>query len=147
MKTVHVMLAMLGFSTVSCAQDIPQNEVPSVVMNAFDSKFPNAMDVEWERKGDIFNVDFEIDKIDHEAWMDATGKIIKLETEIKETEVPAAVKATIAKDFKDCHIDDAEKIEKDGKIYYSIELDGKTGDRTIIFDAAGKQVSDPSHLY
>jgi len=147
MKTMHVMLVMLGLSTASCAQDIPQNKVPSVVINAFQTKFPDAMDVEWEKKGDIFNVEFDLGKVDHEAWMDATGKIIKHETDIKESELPASVKATIAKDFKDSRIDDVDKIEKDGKVYYNVELDGKTGDRIILFDAAGKQVSDPSFLY
>jgi len=147
MKTVHVIIAMIGISTVSCAQDIPQSQVPSLVLNAFSADYPNATDVDWEKKGEIFNVDFEIGGTDHEAWLDASGKVIKLEKDIKKASLPAPVTATIANQFKEYKIDEAEQIEKDGKTYYKVELDGTTGDRTVFFDTAGKEITDTKFLF
>lgn len=148
MKVIYLTIALgLGCSFIACAQDIPQNEVPSVVLNAFQSGYPNALDVEWEKKGQIYSVEYEIGKTDHKAWFDQSGKIVKHEEEIGKTELPDAVKQTVNEQFKDYRIDDAEKIEKDGKAYYKIELDGPMGDRTIFTGASGKTIADPSFLY
>lgn len=51
MKNLFVaLLAVLPFVTISCAQDIPQHNVPSVILNAFSAAYPNAADIEWEKK-------------------------------------------------------------------------------------------------
>ena len=147
MKTIQVMIVMLGLATASCAQDIPQNAVPSVVLNAFGAKYPNATDVDWEKKGEVYNVGFEIGKTDHEAWFDAAGKVIKVETDISKKELPAAVQSAIAKHYAGYRTDDADKIEKDGKTYYKVELDGNMGDRTVVFDAQGTEMTDTKFLY
>ena len=147
MKTIHVVIAMLALTTVSCAQDVPQNAVPSVVLNSFSAKYPNAEDIDWEKNGEIYSVDFEIGKTDHEAWLDGTGKVIKVETDIAKNELPSAVQNAISNNFKDCRIDDADKIEKDGKTFYSVELDGHMGDRKIVFDSQGNEMTDTKFLY
>ena len=91
MKNLFVaLLAVLPFVTISCAQDIPQHNVPSVILNAFSAAYPNAADIEWEKKGNIYNVEFEIGKTEHEIWYNAEGKVLKHKTEIPLSEVPAA---------------------------------------------------------
>lgn len=147
MKTAVMAAAFLGFITVCCAQDIPETNVPSVALNAFKSAFPQARDTEWEMKGDVYNVEFEIDRTDHEVWMDRNGKIIRHETDIRAADVPANIRTAVLERHKNMTIDDAEKIEKDGKTYYKIELDGKTGDMDVFTDDKGNELTNPSFLY
>lgn len=147
MKTAIMAAAFLGFITVCCAQDVHQENVPSVVLNSFKSSFPQAQDVEWEMKGELYNIEFEVNRIDHEVWIDRNGKMVKHETDIKAADVPSNVRTAVTSRYKNMVIDDAEKIEKDGKTYYKIELDGKTGDIDVFVDDKGNELKDPSFLY
>lgn len=126
-----------GFSSTVSAQDIPQSQVPSVVVNAFQSKFPNADDVDWEKEGKLFKVDFEIGSRDHDLWIDNSGNIKKHKEELNKSDLPAAVAEKIKNEFKEYSIDDVDKIEADGKVSYLVELDGKDGDRDVSFSEDG----------
>ena len=42
------------------AQEMPKSEVPSVVLNNFNTQFSKATDIEWSKKRDFYHVDFEI---------------------------------------------------------------------------------------
>lgn len=78
MKSNLVLAVALGVVTLSaCSQEIPQSEVPSVVLNTFNLEFENATDVEWDKKGSIYEVEFEIDNQDHEALVEETGTLAK----------------------------------------------------------------------
>lgn len=148
MKVIYLTIALgLGGSFLACAQDIPQNEVPSVVLNAFQARYPNATDVEWEKKGEFYHVEYDLGRTDHEVWLDASGKLVKHEEDIPKAQLPDAVKQTVSSQFGKYRIDDTDKIEKDGRTYYKIGLEGSMGDRTIFTDAAGKVIADPSFLY
>ena len=132
MKNLFVaLLAVLPFVTISCAQDIPQHNVPSVILNAFSAAYPNAADIEWEKKGNIYNVEFEIGKTEHEIWYNAEGKVLKHKTEIPLSEVPAAVTEMLRKDFSDYKIDDIDLVEEGGKTFYVVDLDGSPSDRVL----------------
>lgn len=119
------------------AQDIPQSEVPSVVLNAFQVKFPNATDIDWELKGDQYKVDFEIGTRDHGVWIDKSGNIKKHKEDITKKELPQEIVKKIEKDFSNYKIDDTDKVEADGKVVYLVELDGAKDDRKVTFTAAG----------
>lgn len=137
MKTV--MLAILGaaISTATVAQDIPQSEVPSLVLNAFQSKYAKVTDLEWEKKGDLYKAEFEIGKRDHDVWIDANGQVTKHKEDFPKSELPAAIRQKIESEFKDFTIDDVDKIEEGGKVSYLVDLDGKTGDRDVFFNEDG----------
>ena len=62
MKTKLIqMMAILFLGTTSIfAQDLTESQVPSVIVNNFKKEFPKASDVEWEKKGEQYNVEFEI---------------------------------------------------------------------------------------
>lgn len=137
MKTIIFAICMAGASVVATAQDISQSEVPSVVLNAFQSKFPKAVDVEWELKGDLYKVEFEIGRYDHDLWIDKNGNVKKHKEEISKSDLPAAIAEKIQTDYKEYRIDDVERIESEGKVTYKVELDGKRGDLEVYFAADG----------
>lgn len=137
MKKLIFAICLAGASTVAVAQDIRQSEVPSVVLNAFQSKFSNATDVEWEMKGDLYKVEFEIGKFDHDLWIDKNGKVVKHKEELSKSDLPAAINDKIKTEYKDYRVDDVYKIESDGKVTYEVDLDGNRGDREITFAPDG----------
>ena len=138
MKTWFVLFYVTSLTFGAEAQDIPQSEVPSVVLNAFQQKFANAANVEWETKGELFKAEFKVGSRGHDAWIDKSGKITKHKEDFPKKELPQAIQQQISTEFKSYKLDDADKIEMDGKTFYEVELDGSADDRKVLFTADGK---------
>lgn len=140
MKSIILTIAA-GFllSTASLkAQDIPSSQVPSVIANKFATQFPKAKDIDWEMKGELYNVEFELGRdIDHEIWYDKAGNIVKHKQDITERDLPAAIKSKLQKDFNGYRLDDLEKITEGSKSIYKMELKSSAKDWDIVMDASG----------
>lgn len=138
MKKVHfTIMAFLGIVVLACAAEVPESKVPSVVKNALMTKYPDATDIEWEYKRQLYEVEFEVANTDYEAWIDSTGTLLKVEKDIAANEVPALVRKKIEEQFKNQTIDDAEEIIVQGKTYYRVELEGGLGDHKVVYDDKG----------
>lgn len=143
MKKQILILVALAFFGYAHAQDVWQSTVPAVILNKFNSDFPNAVDVEWEIQGALYAVEFEIGwNIDHEAWYNATGEMVKHKEEIGTNELPPAVYNKIKTDFEGYTVDDLERITDKGTIMYKMELNALLQqDWEIVMDSTGKVVS------
>lgn len=129
---------MMITTSTSFAQDIPQSEVPEAVMRSFNEKFPKASDVEWERKGELYEVDFDMGFFtDHEAWFDASGNITRHKEEISKSDLPKAVADAITSQYGEYRIDDVDKITENGKVSYKVELENGSYDRKVYFSEDG----------
>jgi len=128
------------------AQDIPSSQVPSVIVNKFATAYPKATDIEWERKGELYNVEFEMGRnIDHEIWYDKSGNLVRHKEELSKNNLPSKVTAKLQQDFKGYRIDDVEKITEGTKVTYKMELKSFTKDWDMVMDADGnilKQKAD-----
>ena len=67
-------LSVMGSSLM--AQDIPASQVPTAVSNAFTQEYANPTDVDWEKKKKNFEVEFEVDGIDHKVLYNADGQLL-----------------------------------------------------------------------
>lgn len=132
--------ALILAANVSYGQDIKQSQVPSVVVNKFQQAFSKAYDVEWEMKGDLYKVEFEMGATgyDHSVWYDKSGKVVKHKEEIAKSSLPKAILEVIAKDYSGYRVDDVKKYTENGKVTYKCELDSKTQDWKVTFDENGK---------
>ncbi len=128
------------------AQNIPQSQVPSVVLNHFKQTFPKAYDVEWEIKNNQYCVEFETKPSkDHEVWYDNSGKLLKHKEEIAPRQLPAAIRSVIKSDFNGYRADDVKKITTGNTIQYSVELQSLKEELKVLFDEKGtvlKQQAD-----
>jgi len=138
MKTVLVLMFAAGLTLYARAQDIRQDQVPSAVLNAFQGKFSDAKNVEWETKGDLYKAEFKVGSRGHDVWIDKSGAITKHKEDFPKKELPASIQQQITNEFNAFTLDDADKIEMDGKVFYQVELDGSPEDRKVLFDADGK---------
>ncbi|MFY0255735.1 PepSY-like domain-containing protein [Chitinophaga sp. 30R24] len=127
------------------AQEIPSKYLPAAVQKAFNKKFSGASDLEWERNGELYEAGFQIKQVDHKALFDENGDLLVYKKDIQITELPTAVLQTIRTRYEKFKIDEAEKVERKGKVYYQVELDGEPNDQKLIFNKAGKE--DNSETY
>src|SRR5690554_908310 len=108
-----IVMAGLFASLSVVAQDLSRNRVPSVVINEFQKRFPKAVDVDWELDKGVYQVDFEVDRLDHEVWFDREGRILKQEEEVKVRSLPEAIRSHVRQHHRGYMIMDAEKLIRD----------------------------------
>ncbi len=131
------------FANTAFGQDIPQSQVPSVVVNNFQQTFPKAFDVEWEIDGENYKVEFETGLLgrDHDVWYDKTGKLIRHKEEISKSDLPQKVLAAINGDFSSYRVDDLKRNTEGDKVTYMLELKTFTEEWKVAFDAEGNVLS------
>ncbi len=124
MKKIIVLLsACLLISLMGYTQKITPDKVPAKVKQAFAKKFPAVTDVKYEMDKKDYEINFKDKGIEMSANFDATGKWLETETEIKETDLPKAVSASIAKNFTGFKISEVAKTEnRDKGIIYEMDL-------------------------
>lgn len=140
-KAIKLMaIFLLGTGSIF-AQDLTEAQVPSVIVNNFKKEFPKAYDVEWEKKGEQYNVDFEVGSgVDYEAWFTSTGKLIKYKQDITSANLPQAVKDAIDANYKGFRIDEAKKYVENGVETYKVEIEKGVVEHKLLFSKDGKAI-------
>ncbi len=133
---------MLGISVTGCAQDIPSSKVPSLVQNTVLAKFPGANKIEWEKKKNNFEAEFDLNAVEYNAILDASGNLIQYKKEIPILDVPEKIQQAIQSTYPGYTIDDADLIDKNGALIYELELEtqGKK-DIKVFYNADGTLIS------
>jgi len=137
MKAFILSSLFAGTALFSCAQNIRQADVPSLVLNSFQKAYPNAVDIEWEKQLSNYSAEFEISNMDHEVWLDEKGNILKHEEDIQISQLPVAVINSIKQNYAAAQIDDVDKVEEGGKTYYVVEFEKWSGDKYVSFNEDG----------
>ena len=96
MKTKIQVLAMMFIAAMafSACDDDDKNDnikVPDAVSKALKDKYPAAMDIEWERKGDYFVADCWMDGREMDVWYDVQATWKLTETDILWEGLPPTV--------------------------------------------------------
>lgn len=134
-----IAACLLLFAGQAYAQDIPEQEVPSLVLNSFKQKFPKASGTEWEIKGDGYKAEFDAgSSAEHEVWFDNTGNVIKHRHDISARDLPQAVLGTLQKDFNGYRTDEVKKTEEGSSVTYTLELKSRGPDWKVVIDKDGK---------
>lgn len=109
----------------------------NTVQNKFKSDFLDASDIEWETALDIYEVDFEIGRVDYEAYYDKAGNLFMYSFDVTERDLPAIVKnAAIAK-YPDYIFDDIKEIRKGTQVFYKVELERNKSEVTLLIKNDG----------
>jgi len=145
MKKILILLALGAIFNYCQAQetkgkkDGKEINVPAVVKSSFAAKFSNADKVKWslEKPGE-YEAEFEQNKVETSAVFDEKGTLLETETEIKESELPQAIKAVIAKDFAGYKLKEIAKAVAKNITTYEIEVEKDKKTSELVFDANGK---------
>jgi len=141
MKTIKLFMLALFATGCIYAQDIEANQVPSVIINNFKKEFPKASDIEWERQGNQYSVEFEIGfYTDYEAWFNTSGDLIRYAEEISRTDLPQEIKDAINNQYQGYKIDDTIKFIENNIETYSVEIERDHEERNLLFSKNGKLI-------
>lgn len=140
MKKLLMLFVCMAFVIGASAMNQKGEKVPAAAKAGFAAKFPAAQKAKWsvEKPGE-FEVEYVLNGVESSALVDAKGNLLETEAEVKESELPAAVKATIAKDFAGYKLDEIEKAT-DAKGITTFEMEAAKGKEKleISFDSTGK---------
>lgn len=135
-KTITMMTLLVGTTLMSCAQS-----TPAKVTEAFKAKFPNAKSVEWEIENDTeWEAEFKLNGIEYSANFGTDGTWKETEHEIKVNELPESVKNTLAKEFSEYEIEEAEMVETPDFNGYEVEIEKGEETMEVVFDKSGKVI-------
>jgi hypothetical protein len=146
MKKLLALIVCSFFVLGVSAMNQKDEKIPAAAKSGFAAKFPTVQKVKWgiEKPGE-FEAEFKLNGVETSALFDAKGTLLETEVEIKESELPQAVKATLYKDFKEYKLDEIEKAT-DAKGIATFEMEASKGKEKfeISFDATGKLLSKES---
>lgn len=140
-KSVMAFILLTSVVGACNRPEIQREKVPSVVLNALKASYPIANDVDWKKLGNLYEAELDLnDSIEISTRIDESGKIIMQKKDIPAAELQADVMTTIQNQYKNYVIDDIEKVEKNGMVYYQIELNSRgKRDLNLVFNPDGKQ--------
>lgn len=145
MKSLKLLAIVIFAGGFANAQDLNSADVPANLKNTFSKGYPAATNVEWKKELDHYKVEFKINRHDQEIWYNASGSTIKKEQEIKEAELPQAIRAVIKSKYAGYRMDDAEIVWKNKVKTYEVELEKGLDEKHVIFNDKGTVLSERDH--
>lgn len=138
------LIVLLLTGCLAIAQDIPQSQVPSIIVNKFQQDYPKAHDIDWEMDGENYEVEFELGLLqkDHEILYSPSGEILRHKQEITKSDLPEKVKNVLKNDYSGYRIKDVDKIEMDGKVIYKLEAKSLKDEWDLTLDEEGNILSN-----
>lgn len=117
MKTrLSILLLLTCYLTsfAGCSNNDHKGAVPDqAILQAFNTKYPQAKKVEWETKVDYKVADFYIGSNEMEAWFDSKGNWVMTETDLTYPELPAAVRTSFeSSTYANWKKEDIDKLER-----------------------------------
>ena len=133
------MLCAIAISITSYSQDLQEDQVPAEVKSAFVKKFPKAANAKWELEDAWYEASFRMNGTKTSASFDKSGKWEETETEMKVSEVPVTVVASVNKQYPGYKIKEAEKVEsaRHGKCY-ELEIEKDKDAWELLVNAKGE---------
>ena len=121
-KMLLFALLTIAFLLTGC--NYGTDHIPKQVRQAFETMFPGATHVEWDKEFSTYKADFYYERHEKEAQFDKEGNWMRTKTELSIVEVPAPV-IEAAHEHCDWEIDDVCLYEQVNGIaaYYLIEFD------------------------
>jgi Putative beta-lactamase-inhibitor-like, PepSY-like len=120
-KIFSLLLLYVCMAAATYAQKV---NVPEAVTKAFNTKFPGAAELKWEKENSKeLEANFKLNNATVSANFGLDGSWKETETTINANELPAAVTKAVNTKYSGAVIFLAEKIEKpEGKIFYEVNI-------------------------
>lgn len=139
-KFLGLLFAMCGIMFVSCNDDDDDIRLNNdAVRTSFESKYPSADRVSWERKGGYYVAEFALNNKEANAWLDEQGVWYMTETDLRYDDLPQAIKtAFTASEYGDWRVDDVDMIERpDRETMYVLEVEKGNQEYDLYYSEEG----------
>ena len=140
-KTLFLAAVAVLLTAAAHAQKLKPAAVPAAAVAAFKAKFPTVKTNTWEKEDGKFEAGFRMNGTTMSAVITPAGELLETETDIAPAQLPAAVRASLARDYKAYKVTEAATlVAADGKTTYEAEI-SKGGHRhDVVFNADGSLV-------
>ncbi|ARS37228.1 PepSY-like domain-containing protein [Pontibacter actiniarum] len=140
MKPTAIALLFLGSFLFACDNDddVKPDDVPVAVKDTLVNTFPNAQNIEWDKKGEDYEADFDQDTVEYDALLNASGALLMHKYDIAEAALPEEVKASITQNYAGYRVDDAEVVDRAGALYYQVDLEKDNSEEKLVLSADGQ---------
>lgn len=130
------MLLTMLITGAAFSQKLGAAKVPAAVKEGFKKLHPHAV-ASWEREAGNYEASFKEEGKSMSCVIDKQGHILETESAIPASELPAAAKAYVNKNYKGKAWKETAKIVKsNGEVNYEINVAGKD----VLFDANGNHL-------
>lgn len=141
---MFAIMAVVATTLLTSCDD--HYDAPQGTRHDFEMRYPNAKDVEWERKRNHAVVEFYLpgESRDCEAWYTLRGEWVLTRFKIRFSELPEAVQTAFEQSYgKQTPVDDVERVDRNGKetLYFieaTILVDGILTDIYLDYNAQGE---------
>ncbi|AYB29118.1 PepSY-like domain-containing protein [Chryseolinea soli] len=138
------LVALLGLTAQ--AQKLTDDKVPAAVKASLTKRFPAAKQVAWEKEDEkAYEAKFMVDNNKQSANFDENGTWLSTETNIKKTDLPAAIQSSLSKNFAGYEIDDPEKVESPEGVLYKMKLKKEGKKLEVVFLPDGTVKKQKEH--
>lgn len=146
MKTILFALLFSGSAILAThAQDIKEKDVPQAVISALSQKYAGVTNTEWEREGDNFEAEFDMEGTEQTVLLNPSGEILMTKSDVLLNDLPQPIKSALDQKYKDMPVDDTEQLEKEGQTFYQLEVEENGTDRRLVFSSDGQEVTEPAY--
>ena len=139
-KQLFIGLSLLIGGFTSCDNNDDNNYIPEQqILVAFESKYPNAKKVEWDKKFQYHVADFYENGREVEVWLDNMGNWVMTEINILFNSLPESVKSSFhSSEYASWKLEDVVKLEKNEMAsVYIIEVERGKEDLNLYYDEEG----------
>ena len=131
MKKLATILGAILITSFSCAQKSQEKAIPVALKTAFQSQFPSAKDTKWEKEGNNFEAEFDLNKIEQSTVFDAQGNLLETEIGIEISQLPQGIFSYVKTNYPGQKIKEAARLtDAKGTVTYEAEIKG----HDLIFD-------------
>lgn len=135
-------LMLVGlFAVTGCHDDEDHIQVTPQMNNAFNSMFPDASRVNWEREGRYYVAEFWRPEMnaEAEAWFDESSQWIMTITDITYAQLPDAIKTSFeSSEYATWRVEDVDWVERaDRESVYVLDVESGNQECELYYTADG----------
>ena len=140
------LVSLVLMSSCEKDDDIHWSDLPQAVVATFESKYPDAGRVEWEKKRGYYVVEFWNQQVETQAWFEKNGNWCMTETDLGRSvaSLPEAVQHALAESrYSTWKVDDLDRYERLNDTFYLVEVEmAGQRDRDLFFAPDGTLLLD-----
>ena len=143
-KATLLIFAILSVGLISCqekkdGENVTKSEVPEAVQKAFQEKYPEENNPDWKKdEHGNWESHFKKDGEKYRADFNKDGSWIETENDIKNEDLPEAIKKVIQEKYADYEVTEIEHVENSEKgEFYDVEFKQKGKNLDVMFKTDG----------
>jgi hypothetical protein len=119
---------------VSLSAFANEKKVSPKVLNAFNTEFTSAQEVQWTATNDYYKASFDMNGVKVFAFYNLDGELMGLTRNISSAQLPVSLQASLKKNYGNYWISDLIEVAKNNGTSYYATLEN--GDKKVVLTSA-----------